>query len=877
MRLGPTVRPLQILFIAGLTLVNPAGAFASGSGRLGRDVEPAFESLKLTLDAGKPGYTGLAHVDLRVRVATDSFQFHSEGITLKRVILRGAKGIVPSTHAQSGPTVVTVRTRSPLRPGTYALDIDFGGIFSTQAQGLYRIETGGDSYCFSQFESDDARKAFPCWDEPSFKIPYQVTLVVPKRHEAVSNTPIARVIPGKLTKTVIFRRTRPLASYVIAFATGPLEFVPIQGMSVPGRIVTVKGASGLAQKAATMAPPILRALERYFGGRYPYEKLDLIAVPEFWPGAMENVGAITFRDDVLLFDPRSGSTSQLATLSVFMAHEMAHMWFGDLVTMEWWDDLWLNESFAEWMGNKISDEVFPEYNAGIRDLRQTQVAMAIDARLSTRAIRHPVSALDNLLEAADELAYQKGQSVLRMFEGWIGPEIFRRGVLDYIAAHRDGTAVGADLWNALSKTSGKDMSAAMATFLDQGGLPLVSVEATADGYAKVSQHRFMNYGTNAPTDQLWKVPVGLTFSDGERTRSQYVLLSGRDTTLALEGGRSAVWIHPNAGESGYYRWSVSPQAMLKLAEGGAEAMTPRERVGFMGNLSALEQAGLLHGDDYLRLLSLFTNDPKPEVISAVIDGVEGIRSVFITQETASPFAIYVRQTLWPSLNRFGITKRAGEDESVSLMRPSLIRTLGDEGMDTRIRAFADSLAKIYARDPSSVDPSLAAPALNLSAIGGDQALYETYKMRFETAQVPAERSRYLVALGYFRDPKVVDQSLRYSLEGPLRPQEIFTIPSTLGRAYEYEEVPFRWLTQNYDGIASRIPPMFTAFMPQFASGCSVKRLEAAKVFFAEAAHSAPGTEKELAKVADRVNDCAGLREREGAAVVRYLNGLAGVR
>ena len=278
-------------------------------------------------------------------------------------------------------------------------------------------------------------------------------------------------------RTVAFARTKPLPSYLLALATGPLETVPIPGMSVPGRVVTVKGASGLAGEAVRTTPPLLAALERYFGRPYPYEKLDLIAVPEFWPGAMENPGAITFRDTILLLDARGASAAQREAHVTINAHELAHMWFGDLVTMEWWDDLWLNESFASWMGDKAAEEAFPELRTAVSDVATLQGAMVTDARLSTRAIRQPVSALDNLLQAADTLAYQKGEAVLGMVEAWVGPEAFRKGVLDYLAAHEWKNASAADLWRALGKAAGKDVGGVLATFLDQPGIPLVEAGA----------------------------------------------------------------------------------------------------------------------------------------------------------------------------------------------------------------------------------------------------------------------------------------------------------------------------------------------------------------------------------------------------------------
>jgi len=873
----PSLRAFVAL-LAGTVALLPQAGHASGSGRLDRVVVPTFESVRLVLDARKATYTGSVHVDLKATASADSFQLHSEGLTIRRVALRGARGPVPCTHAPSGTTMLTVRTKTPLKPGTYALDIDFTNRFSTQAQGLYRLEVGGESYSFTQFEADDARKSFPCWDEPSFKIPFQVTLTVPRGHRAVSNTPVLREVREGAMKKVIFRRTKPVPSYVLALATGPLEFVPIRGMSVPGNVVTVKGASAMAGTAAAMAPKILGALERYFGRPYPYEKLDLLAVPEFWPGAMENVGAITFRDEALLVDPKGASVAQLSQLSNWMAHEMAHQWFGDLVTMEWWDDLWLNESFAEWMGDKISDEVNPEYHTAIQDLREAQGAMATDSRLSTRAIRQPVDALTNLLQAADDLAYKKGQCVLAMFESWLGPEAFRAGVIAYLKRHEWGNAVGSDLWNSLSTSSGKDAATAMTTFLDQGGLPLVTVSIEPDGRARLSQRRFLSYGTTDPKDPRWQVPIVLRYSDGGPAQKMTVLLSSRDTTVALPGIHGAPqWVNPNGGGTGYYRWTVPATMMDRLAEEAPHVMTPIERVAYLGNLRALLAAGLIHGDQFARIVGTFSSDPSPEVVSAMLDEVRTIREVFVTPELADPYALYLRRTLGPVLDRFGMQRQPGEASGVSLARPRLLRWLGEDGKDARVLAYADSLARQFLSSPGSIDPSLAGAALELSATHGDRALYDEYKHRFETAQIPAHRALYLTALGNFRDRKLMEDALRYTLSPAVRPQEVFTIPSEIGIAIQYDDIPFQWLHDHYDEVMTRIPPMYGVVLPGFAAGCSTQRLEAAQEFFSQPAHSVTGTDKEMAKMADLVHDCAGLREREGPAFSAYLTRSMGAR
>src|SRR5258706_9828782 len=339
-----------ILALASGALAAPLGAVETADpGRLARDVVPTFQAVRLVLDPAQAEYRGTAHVELNVARPTAVFGFHAEGPVLSALKLRGAGGEVPLRHTVGARGLVRAEADRPIPPGAYTLDIDFTAPFDTRAAGLYRATVRGESYAFTQFEADDARKAFPCWDEPSFKFPYQLTVVVPEKDLAVSNTPIESETARGGQKTVVFKRTPSLPSYLLAIAVGPFDTVPIPGLSVPGRVVAVKGSGGMAAEAARITPPLVAALERYFGRSYPFEKLDLIAVPEFWPGAMENAGAITFAEGILLVD-QAASSQQERRLVEITAHELAHMWFGDLVTMAWWDDLWLNESFASWMG-----------------------------------------------------------------------------------------------------------------------------------------------------------------------------------------------------------------------------------------------------------------------------------------------------------------------------------------------------------------------------------------------------------------------------------------------------------------------------------------------------------------------------------------------
>jgi alanyl aminopeptidase len=858
------------------TATGPSLLAQETPGRLGRDVMPALESVSLVLDPSKHEYTGSVRVDLAVKRRTSTVSFHARDLELRRMLLSDSVGQIGFTQKTLEGGLIELTTRRPLVPGPHRLEIDFKNEFNTRAASLYRLETGGHAYAFTQFESTDARGAFPCWDEPSFKIPWKLTLTVPEGHLAVANTPVERETRKGGMKTVVFKTTHPLPSYLLALASGPLDSVPIPGLSVPGRVITVKGASGLAGEAVRATPPLLKALEFYFARPYPFEKLDLIAVPEFWPGAMENPGAITFADQVLLIDPRAASVAQKRHLAEVTAHELAHMWFGDLVTMEWWDDLWLNESFASWMGDKVTDEVFPDFNISIAAVQGTQKAMLTDALLAARAVRQPVATEENLDQLADELAYQKGQAVLEMVESWIGPKTFRKGVLRYLEEHEWGNANASDLWRALSAVVGFDVGAVMSTFLDQPGVPVVHVEVTEDNRMRLSQRRFLNHGTQGAAPATWMIPIRVKYSDGTETHTLGAFLTQPEAVMPLETKKPAIWFHPNADERGYYRWSAPPEVLTRLVSQAGSVLEPRERVGLVGNLGALVQGGVVHGDEYLRLVGPLAADTQPEVVKAVLAGLRGVRRAFVASGIEEPFAAYVRRTLGPALEHIGLDKRNDESEAVTELRPAIVEWLGDEGHDAQVREHAARVARAWLADPSAVDPSMAGTALQVAALDGDRSLFEEYRKRFEAATIPAERSRYLSALGAFRDPALVEEALAYTLKGPLRPQEVFAIPlRAAGQSPAQEERVYRWMTENYVFLASRMPPPVAAtYLPYFAAGCSAERLAAARIFFADPARNLPGTEVELAKVGEAVKSCVELREREGRAVSNYLQAAA---
>ena len=871
----PAVPFPTLAFAVVAVALTTARAAPAESVRLDHKIAPTFEAVRMAVDAGSEGYRGSVQIELTANERAGSFQFHARGLTLGRIQLRSTSRDYAVTADPERDGIVTVKVAPALEPGDYTLALDFSRAFDTHGMGFYKRTAGGKSYTFSQFETSDARRAFPCWDEPEFKIPWQVTLIVPKDHLAISNTPIEKRTEFGAQSIVQFQRTPPMPSYLVALATGPFDTLAVPGLPVPGRVVTCAGQSELGAEAARVAPALLKQLENYFGQAYPYAKLDLIAAPDFAYGAMENPGAVTFDDKSLLVDPGDPNSEPRRELAEIMAHELAHMWFGDLVTLRKWEDLWLNESFASWIGDRVANAAFPDYGIGGTSVGQSDAAMQADARATARAMRRPVASAERLDQLADGLTYARGRSVLSMFEQWLGSRVFQAGVASYLEQHAWKTADARDLWQALGQASGQDVGAAMSTFVNQPGVPLVRCELFQNGRVVLSQKRLSSDVDAGSGTGRWSIPVALKFSDGGTVRVMTVLLTEPSQSVLLPTGGATAWVMPDADARGYYRWQVPAPMLQAIARQSRALLTRRERVRFVLNLTALIGTGDVHGDDYLRALAEFSGDPDPEVIGAVVQALEPARQAFAAPDNPEPFARYVRATLGPALDRIGLDPGLGEPNAVTLLRPTLLRWVGDVGGDARVLEHCEALASTYLLSPASVPPSLVEEALALAAIRGDATLFSEYRRRFEAAPTRLERRRYLEAMGSFRSHPLMLRALAYVLKGPLKTQELLTIPRAIAASGALDEELYVWLTANYDAIANRMPAEMTTVMPQLVSGCSLKLLDSAQGFFDDPHHRAAGTESEVAQMVEQMRRCITLHERDARAVDAYLEGPVG--
>jgi alanyl aminopeptidase len=736
---------------------------------------------------------------------------------------------------------------------------------------------------FTQFEEVEAREAFPCFDEPSFKIPYRVALDVPDGLVGLANTlPEKETVHGNWRRTE-FRPTLALPSYLLAIAVGPFEFVeaPLgaHGTTIPIRIVTPKGQAALGRLAAEETPRLLAYLQKWFERPYAFDKLDLIGVPEFAFGAMENPGLIVFRDDILLADSAHDTASDRRDRLSVISHELAHLWFGDLVTMAWWDDLWLNESFADWLGDRTVDDLHPELDLGLQSLSGLAKTMAGDAQPTSEPIRLPEDARPEQAFQNLDIVYNKGHAVLDMIEGWLGRETFRRGVARYIEKYAFGNARGPDLWNMLSEVSQKDVTAVMRGFVDQPGLPLLTFERLGEAEVRVRQQRFATAGVTVPA-LTWKVPVLFRYADARGEQTHAVLLDGPEGRFSLPHQGEIPWIYPSADVRGYYHWSLPRAALVDLAAHATERLNVRERIGFLSNTAALLDAGAIDGASYVELLPPFAGDGEPAVLASLVERCGELGQQFLDDGVDGPadaqYAAFLRRLFGPKADALGWKSNPSESEAWQTLRPRLLGLLGDRGDHAPTRLAAQAAARSYLADPAALDPEVAGVALRLAARDGDAKLFDVLRARAEQATLPQDRDRYLSTLGRFRDPALADAALAYALSDAVRPTQIFTIVFGLSAQGEAgQERVYRWATDNYDQLSKKLPPWALGFLPGIAGGCSLDRLRRAEAFFGDPAHQVPGSARVLARTGSQVKACAALRQREGASVEKALKKSAG--
>jgi puromycin-sensitive aminopeptidase len=840
--------------------------------RLPRSVVPERYEIRLEPDLERFTFVGEEIVTATVHEPVSEIVLNAAELEIREVSIRSAAGVVREGAATLEPEAERARLifPEPLAPGTWRLRLAFAGTLNDRLHGFYRSIYRDKVLAATQFEATDARRAFPCWDEPAFKAVFQVTLVVPEGLQAVSNTPVVheRPIPGTGRREVAFAPTIKMSTYLVAFVVGELEATEaVMVGPTPLRIWSVPGKIHLARFAREIAAFSLAFFEEYYGLPYPAEKLDLLAIPDFASGAMENLGAIIFRETALLVDERAASHEEVERVADVVAHEVAHMWFGDLVTMAWWNGIWLNEAFATFMEMLALDAWKPAWERWVTFGVSRGAALALDGLQSTRPIELEVKAPKDASAMFDSLTYEKGASVLRMLEQYLAPEVFREGIRRYLGEHRYANAETSDLWRALGAVSSKPIPEIMDGWIFRGGYPLVTVSVDESRRSLVlSQARFRYLADGGEADQVWTIPVALRVGVRGGVVIRTVLLSEAEGRVDLPG--PVEWGLANAGGHGFYRVRYAPDLWRKLAR-RLPGLATIDRFNLLSDAWASVLAGLMSLRDYLDLARQFQGETDRNVW-AVLTASFSYLDRIIAAEARPRLAALVRDRVGPAVERLGFAPEPEEGELQRQLRADLLWEMGTLGNDPAVQAEARKLYQRSLEDPASVDPNLLPALIAVVAHAGGEAEYTLFVERLGTARTPQEEQRYLQALAGFRQGDLVSRTLDKTLSDEVRSQDAPILLRTLLSSVHARERAWEFVKANWSALERRLPAKGgLRRMCQGITALATPELESdVREFFASRQIDFGG--KVLEQYLEQLHVAVAFREREGATLAAYL-------
>jgi len=845
--------------------------------RLPDTVRPVRYRPTLTVVPDQDGFTGIIEIDLDVLAITPVLWLNAQDLQLSRAEARAGGATLPGRVLAQPRDFVGIAFERPLPPGQATLRLTYSGRVSRRdSAGVFQTEDGGRWYVSTHFEPIDARRAYPCFDEPSVKVPWQLTLRVKTGQRAFANTPIeSQQDDADGFTTVRFAPTRPLPSYLTAFAVGPWERIDAgkagEGATAVGVIVP-QGLVPQAGWATEITPQIVPRLESWFGIAYPFDKLDVIAVP-LGRGAMENVGLVTYGSTLLLVPPGEDAPAFRRAQASVSTHELAHMWFGDLVTNAWWDDLWLNEAFATWMTYKALESWHPEWGAALDRVGARGRALKADSLLTARRIRQPIDSNDDMLNAFDAITYLKGASVIHMFEQFVGPEKFRRGVQRYLKAHAYSSATASDFLSDVSSEAGLDVQPAFSTFLDQPGLPLVTAQVRCEPGKRprleLSQERYVPLGvepTPEQREQVWQIPVCARWRGGRHC----ALLAARSGSFELAARGCPTDVVANAGGAGYYHLSASEERLL--ADGGRR-LVPAERVAALQDLVALSRAGKLDHGELLRVVAPLARDPDRHVVEATIAVASGVRDDDLLREAELPqYRRWIRDLYAPRARQLGWTPRHGEADELKLLRAALLKVLGHAADDPTIVSEARARARAWLSDRRAVDPTVVPVALTVAAEHGDRALFDEMHTAARKEGDRHHRLLLLEAMGSFRDPAIARDAMRIALSTEFPAREAITLVYGATRSVEARVAAYDFVRANFGELAGRLPAREAAGLVAAGSAlCDEAKRAEVDGFFRERMATLPGGPRRHAQAIEQLRTCAAFRAAQAPAVSRFFS------
>lgn len=846
-------------------------------------VAPSRYRLDLSIDPVKKRFSGVADIDVTLAEDQPYLVLHGRDLVVSNATVRGEPVRVVARAAfgqRDAMDEILLVAAGDLTAGPATIHIEYDAPFG-DLWGLYRVDLDGKAYAFTQLEAIQARRMFPCFDEPRFKTPFELTIRTPKGMQAFANTAGTSIDEAGGTRFV-FAPTRPLPTYLVAVAVGDLDAIEGPKDPAPVRLIRTKGDPALGVAAMDASARVMKALEEWFATKYAYGKLDIVAVPEFGPGAMENAGLVTFRDDLLLTGPRAAA-SAIRRQRYVIAHEFAHQWFGDLVTMKWWDDLWLNEGFATWMQATAADAAFPGFFGAEDRVGDKNVAMNFDVLPSAKAVRPKVTTTDQIFEAGGWSAYQKGAAVLSMIEHWAGASVVRKAIQDYLHAHEDGAVTSDDLFAALDQAAAKNghvgptLSAVAASFLDQPGVPLVSMDLVCDSKTKKAKvdlrqeampaTAFDDAGAKVPlAPATWITPVCIRPEGGAATCA---VLDPKSGAASIELASCPKSIAPNDGETGYYRYRITGVSFDALV--ASPDLSPRERAGILLDAWALVKAGIEAPSVLVTALRKIDTSKAPRVVvQALVDVLTDMRRALPGGVASKGFAALVHAALDPVDKRLGAPAEKDDDET-RLLRALVVGAIFDLLDDDAIAKRLEPIAAQYAADPEKVvDRDLGALALRVSARAGGAAAKPLGKAMIGGAKTPWDRIAITVATASAKEPAALDAALGLFLDGAIRGGDVRYLKQGALRRADTIPLFHAWMKKNWTVLA-HAPTGASTFTSTVGAVCDDAALADLSSFLGPELPKLEGAQRAFDEGAADARRCIAIRAHVGSALAAALS------
>ncbi|HET9467976.1 MAG TPA: M1 family metallopeptidase [Vicinamibacterales bacterium] len=859
---------LAVVLLTAWSIVAPAQ-------RLPNIVIPEHYDLHLAPDFSTDTFAGRVAITVRLTEPSRWITLNAAEIDFhETTIASGGAATAAAVTLDAQKETATLTVPQEIPAGLATIAINYTGRLNDQLRGFYLSRANGRDYAVTQLEATDARRAFPAFDEPAFKATFAVSATIDARDTAIANGRLLSDTPGPGAgkHTLKFATTERMSPYLVALAVGDWACIAGSADRIPIRVCATpsyKDQLGYALESAEFA---LKYFNRYFAIKYPFEKLDLLGVPDFSAGAMENTGAIFFREQYLVVPNDGGTVRRRKQIAQFVGHEIAHQWFGDLVTMAWWDDIWLNEGFATWMEYRPVQEAKPEWQGPLIEVRDTQRAMELDSLRATRPVRTKVETPDEINEVFDAIAYQKTAAVIRMVEGYVGPANYRDGINAYLKKFAYGNATGEGLWTTLAAVTHKPVDRVMQSFVTQSSMPLVTIETRCAGRATELMLAQRPMSDAVPASTLWDIPVCYKRDRAGKTGGEAcTLLSAKTETITLPGCSS--WIFANVDSRGYYRTSYDRTNLRAIGEAVvAGRLTSLEQTTLLEDLWALVRRGDQNIAEYLSLSSQLAKAQLSPAIATALYRINYISEWIVDEPQRASFQNWVRNAVRPLMDRLGWAPKPGDSDEINELRSIVLFTMGNAGRDRDVLREARRLAELHVTNARRLHPSLADTTLELAALEGDAALYEQYLSRMRGAASPNEHLQYLAALSFFTNAALQTRTLDYATSPDIRTQDApMLIRMMLQRpwaaAAAWDHVKARWdhIERSF-GIFQGIPTVVGATQHL----CDVGLKEDVERFFE--ARRVSGIDRTVRQSIETIQRCTATKAAQSGNLDAFLAG-----